>query len=136
MEYDYIDFIDKHVHAYLPNQEQDKELHELVKTYQKHTHSKTCRKYKCTVKCRFNFGQFFTSRTIVAEPLSDELDPELKTNILDRQNEILSIVKDEIDDVLNPSKPNYNPGLTDTDIFKSVNITEEQYYWALYISSD
>ena len=132
---EYIDFIDKHVHAYPPNQEQDKELHELVKTYQKHTHSKTCRKYK-NIKCRFNFGQFFTNRTIVAEPLSDDLDPMVKTNITDRQNEILSLVKNKIDNMLNPSKPDYNPELTDTDIFNSVNITEEQYYWALSISPD
>ena len=41
-----------------------------------------------------------------------------------------------MDDMLNPSKPDYNPGLTNTDIFKSVNITEEQYYWALSISPD
>ena len=132
---EYIDFIDKHVHAFLPNQEQDKELHELVKTYQKHTHSKTCRKYK-NIKCRFNFGQFFTNRTIVAEPLSDDLDKMVKTNITDGQNEILSLVKNKIDNMLNPSKPDHNPELTDTDIFNSVNITEEQYYWALSISPD
>ena len=38
--------------------------------------------------------------------------------------------------MLNPSKANYNPTLTEADIFKSVNITEEQYYWALSISPD
>ena len=75
----YIYFIDKHVQACLPDQNQDPELQELVKTYQKHSHSKTCRKYK-NIKCRFNFGQFFTNKTIVAEPLSDDLDPEVKTS--------------------------------------------------------
>ena len=38
--------------------------------------------------------------------------------------------------MLNPSKANYDPKLTEADIFKSVNITEEQYYWALSISPD
>lgn len=61
----YIDFIDKHVQCYLPNKQENAELHELVNTYQKHSHSKTCRKYK-NIRCRFNFGQFFTKRTIVA----------------------------------------------------------------------
>ena len=132
---DYVDYIDQRVHAHLPNEDQDPELHELVKTYQKHSHSKTCRKYK-NIKCRFNFGQFFTNRTIVAEPLSDDLDLEEKTNTLDKQKEILSLVKGKIDDVLNPSKSDYDPTLTEADIFTSVNITEEQYYWALSISPD
>ena len=132
---DYVDYIDQRVHAHLPNEDQDRELHELVKTYQKHSHSKTCRKYK-NIKCRFNFGQFFTNRTIVAEPLSDDLDLEEKTNTLDKQKEILSLVKGKIDDLLNPSKSNYDPALTEADIFTSVNITEEQYYWALSISPD
>ena len=32
--------------AYLPNKDDDPELHDLVNVYQKHTHSKTCRKFK------------------------------------------------------------------------------------------
>ena len=84
--------------ACLPDQNKDPELHEIVKTYQKHSHSKTCRKYK-NMKCRFNFGHFFTNKTIVAEPLCDDLDPDL-----DRQKEILRLVKEKIDEVLNPSK--------------------------------
>lgn len=55
---------------------------------------------------------------------------------MDRRKEILSLVKDKIDDVLNPSESNYNSTLTEADVFNSVNITEEQYYWALSISPD
>ena len=33
----YIDYIDQHVQAYMPSEEDDPELHNLVKTYQKHT---------------------------------------------------------------------------------------------------
>ena len=119
---EYIDFIDQHVHAYLPNQDQDPELHDLIKTYQKHSHSKTCRKYR-NVKCRFNFGQFFTNRTIVAEPISDNSDLEVKRNTVNRRKEILSLFKDKIDDVLNPSKLNNDSTLTEADVFNSVNIT-------------
>ena len=49
----YTKFVDKHVHAYLPNVDTEPELHKLVATYQKHTHSKTCRKYR-NIACRFN----------------------------------------------------------------------------------
>lgn len=76
----------------MPREKADSELHELVATYQKHNHSKTCRKYK-NIACRFNLGQFFTKKTAVAEPLSEELDEESKMNILSRRNVILSLVK-------------------------------------------
>ena len=98
---DYIEFIDKHVHAYIPNRETDPQLHELVETYQNHNHSKTCRKYR-NIPCRFNFGQFFTKSTIVAEPLSDNLPEDVKSNALTRRKEILNLVKEKIDNVLNP----------------------------------
>ena len=78
---DFVDYIDKHIQATLPNKHSNKELHDLVWTYQKHSHSKTCRKYK-NLQCRFHFGQFFTERTIVAEPLPENLTSEEKLNIL------------------------------------------------------
>ena len=130
-----MEFIDSYVQAYLPNKETEPELHELVKTYQKHNHSKTCRKYK-NISCRFNFGQFFTKRTIVAEPLNKDLDEEIKSNIPDRRRIILTLVKQKIDEMLNPSKPDYNETLNEADIIKSVGITEDEYYWALSISPD
>ncbi|CAB4030822.1 Hypothetical predicted protein, partial [Paramuricea clavata] len=103
--------------------------------YQKHNHSKTCRKYK-NVSCRFNFGQYFTKHTIVAEPLDVNLDDESKSSILNRRKEILCSVKQKIDEVLNPSKESYDATLTETDILNSVGISEDEYYWALSISPD
>ena len=58
---DFIRFIDKHVSAVLPDPVTCPVLHNLVKTYQAHTHSKTCRKYK-NLACRFNFGHFLQRR--------------------------------------------------------------------------
>ena len=122
--------------AYIEFIDDNPELHNLVNFYQKHTHSKTCRKFK-NIKCRFNFGQFFTNRTIIAEPLSDDLGDELKQPILKKQKEILTSVKEKINTVLNPSKSeDYDPNLTETDIFSSLGITEEEYYNALSISPD
>jgi len=42
----YIEYINRHEQAYLPKKDDDPELHDLVNVYQKHTNSKTCRKYK------------------------------------------------------------------------------------------
>ena len=124
---EYIDFIDNHVQAYLPHEKTDSELHELVATYQNQiNHSNTCRKYK-NIPCRFKFGQFFTKKTVCAEPLFEELDGESKVNILSRRNVILSLVKEQIDKVLNPNKPQYDPTKTEEDILSSLGITEEQY---------
>ena len=75
-KHDYVEYINKHVQAFLSSQTDDPELHELIKTYQKHNHSKTCRKYK-NINCRFNFGQFFSKQTIVAEPL-DNMNEEVR----------------------------------------------------------
>ena len=131
----YIDYIDKHVQAFVPSKETDGELHELVNMYQRHSHSKSCRKYK-NVQCRFHFGKFFTDRTIVAEPLFEELDESMKSKMLQNRNQILSLVKQKIDEVLNPSLSTYNSLLTDNDIFTSIGISKDQYLSALSISSD
>ena len=77
----YVGFVDKHVQANLPSPKNEPELQHLVKTYQRHNHSKTCRKYK-NIPCRFNFGQFFTRQTVVAEPLDENTNEETKSNIL------------------------------------------------------
>lgn len=95
----FTDYIDQHVQAYLPCEEDDPHLHNLVKAYQKHTHSRSCRKYK-NIQCRFNFGQFFTNTTIVAEPLSDDLDEAIKSDLLDKRKEVLSLAKQQIDELL------------------------------------
>ena len=40
---EYISFIDAHLQAYLPDIKTDPELYKLIATYQKHSHSRTCR---------------------------------------------------------------------------------------------
>ena len=46
------------------------------------------------------------------------------------------MVKQKIDEVLNPSKSSYDYLLTEHDIFNSVGITEEQCYSAPAVSPD
>ena len=62
--------VDSIVRSDLPDSVNEPILFELVKTCQIHHHSKTCRKFR-NEKCRFNFGTFFTTRTIIAQPLED-----------------------------------------------------------------
>ena len=88
------------------------------------------------VACRFNFGQFLTNKTIIAEPIAENIDTEVKSNILNGRKEILSKVKQKINDELNPSKENYDGTITENDIFNSAGVTEDEYYWALSISTD
>ena len=131
----YVEYIDKHVQAFLPNENENPELYNLVKMYQKHSHSKACRRYK-NVNCRFNFGQFFSKHTIVAEPLNEDTDDEFRNRVLTRHTEVLSLVKQKIDEVLNPSKDTYDNTLTESDILNSIGISEDEYYIALSISPD
>ena len=103
--------------------------------YQKHSHSKTCQKYK-NVNCCFNFGQFFSKYTIVAEPLDEDMDDEFRNWVLTRRKEVLSLVKQKIDEVLNLSKDTYDNTLTESDILNSIGIGEDEYYRAVSISPD
>ena len=132
---EYIEYLDKHVQGCLPNKENDPDLYELVKTYQKHTHSKTCRKYR-NIPCRFNFGQFSTEKTVVAEPLSDDLSEDAKAEVLSKQSAILTSVKKKINEVLDPSKSDYDPNLTHKQVLNLAGISEKDYEWALSISTD
>ena len=52
----------------MPDQLNDPELFDLVKTYQVHTYSRTCWKYNRN-ECRFFYGRYFTEKTIIAKPL-------------------------------------------------------------------
>lgn len=48
---------------------------------------------------------------MVAEPLPNDMDEEIKAAALAKRKEILSLVKQKVDEVLNPSKPEYLPSL-------------------------
>lgn len=129
----YINFLDFTTHAYLPREKN--ELYNLVKKYQTHKHSKSCRKYKNT-PCRYNFGRFFTQRTIVACPISSKKTTEEQFNDLTERNNILSRVKTYINEYLDPSKQGYKgDSISISDILNELNIVEKDYYHALSISS-
>ncbi|XP_066926174.1 uncharacterized protein [Clytia hemisphaerica] len=140
---EYTEFIDKIIKVSLPSQHEDPDLFDLVKTYQLHRHSKTCRKYKNT-PCRFYFGKFFSEKTIVSEPLPQELPHEQKETILALRKEILTKVRNYINDNLNPSKrnfldpdaENYNPVPTIDGVLAELDIPKNDYEYALFVSED
>ena len=111
---EYIAFMDGIIRCELPEKESEPELYEKVMTYQMHTHSKSCRKYK-NKKCRYSYGRFFTDHTIIAEPLPEYMSQEEKAEKLNHRKNILDKVKNYIDDNLcpkyknihHPDKPNY-----------------------------
>ena len=114
-----------------------------MKTYQVHTHSKTCRKYK-NLACHFNFGHYFTDRTIIFSPLPDDLSVDEKDRILEKRNKILEKVKVYIDEylfprkhnIVDPSKENYEDPGSIPDILYKLDLMVEDYYNALSISKD
>ncbi|XP_066925712.1 uncharacterized protein [Clytia hemisphaerica] len=140
---EYIMFIDKIIKVYLPSVEEDPELFNLVKTYQLHRHSKTCRKYKNT-PCRFYFGKFFSEKTIVSEPLPQELPHEEREAILALRKEVLTKVRTYINENLNPDKrnffnpdgENFNPVPTINEVLAELDIPKEDYEYALSVSED
>ena len=113
---EYIQWVDSIIRTDTPNSVSEKKLFELVKTFQVHT----CRKYR-NDKCRFNFGKFFTGRTIVAEPLPKDVPEEIKNQVLKNCSDLLSKVKRYIDTELNPSKKNfYDSTISDYEVVKTI----------------
>ena len=101
----YVSYINNIVNTSLPDHS-NKELYELVKMYQLHRHSKTCRKYK-NKPCRFNFGRFFCERTIIAKPIPEAVSESERSVLLGQRSSILSKVKKYINDELNPKNHNF-----------------------------
>ena len=124
--------------AILPNEVKDPETFQLVTTYQVHSHSRSCRKYK-TGKYRYHFGKFFTENTIIATPLPSDLSDEMKNSIVSERERILSKVKEYIDKDLDPKKRNIlNPTKDDFEkvpkiskILAELSVTEKEYYNAI-----
>ena len=140
---EYLNYIDHIIKVELPDKDSDPELYEMVRTYQIHSHSKSCRKYK-NIDCRYSFGRFFTTKTIIAEPLPNDMTENEKSAVLIRRNRLLSKVQNYVDmyldprkvNILDPDKPNFERPKNIPDILKELEISENDYYNALSISTD
>lgn len=130
---EYVNFLDRTIHAFIPD-EKDAELYNFVKTYQVHRHSKSCKKY-VNKPCRYHFGRFFSSKTIIAKPLPKGMSSEEKQTLIDQRNAILSKVKLYIDEFLDPSKSKYIEHKSIKEILDELHINENEYYKSLSIST-
>ena len=91
----YKKFVDLVISANIPSETDDPLMFKLVQTYQINSHSKSCtkKKKKKKKKCRFKFGKFFTSETIIAQPVKNASEFEW-FSILEKRNSILSKVSE------------------------------------------
>ena len=136
---DYIDFVESVIKCELPRDKSDP-LYEHVKTYQKHSHSKSCRKYK-NVPCRYNFGKLFCD---ISQPLNDDLAEDEKVELLKFRKSVLDKVKSYIDRFLDPKhnnlcdpeKENYTPPKTILEILEELEIDPNDYVKCLKMSPD
>ena len=127
----------------LPNSNTEAQLYELVKMYQIHRHSKTCRKYK-NEKFRFNIGRYFTSKAVIAVPLPDDLPLDIRSKTMHIRKCILEKVQRYIDRKLYPCKNNFFDNVRDDfkelmsidQILESLEITRFEFEQVLSISED
>ena len=124
---EFVQYLDNIIAANIPG---DSETSELVKKYQRHRHSRTCRK-KNTF-CRFNFPRFNSERTIISSPIADATPDEEKKRILETRNKILSRVMK----VLVLLDDDQTQQLSINDVLKLASVATEEYYWALSVSAD
>ena len=130
----YIKYLDATIQCYLPDESEDKELHDFVKKYQTHRHSKSCKRYQNN-PCRYHYGRYFTCRTLVSIPLADSITAEERAVILNKRNLLLSKVKSYIDEYLDPSKPSFQANESIPSILSLLRIIETDYYEAISIST-
>ena len=125
--------VDSVISANILSETDDLFLFELVQTYQIYSHSTSFKKYK-NKSCHFNFGKFFTGETIIAQPLKNVSEFE-RFSILEKRNSIHSNVSECLNEYLDPSKKVYQSS-TIKHVLSKLKISEENYYWALPISTD
>ena len=114
-----------------------------MKSYQIHSHLKSCRRHK-NDNCRFHFGRFFTDRIIVAKPLDSNLNDAKKKEILTERYNILKIMSNDNNEYLNPSEHNFYDVQTEDyikpksneEILNMLDINVDAYYRSLEISDD
>ena len=129
----YKKIVDTVISAYIPAETDDPLMFELAQIYQIHSNFKSCKKYKYE-SCRFNFGKLFTSETIIVQSIKNASEFDQFLN-LEKWNSILSKVSKYSNEYLDQSKKLCQAS-TIKHVLNKLQILEENYYWALSISTD
>ena len=98
-----IEFIEKTINAQSPDNLNNPETFELLKTYQVNAHSKTCCKQNKN-ECQLFSGRYFIEMAIIAKPLPLKFSDDEKQKLLTQRNTLLRKVKSYFDNSFNPSK--------------------------------
>ena len=134
---EYAALVDNIICVDLPDLNEETKLWNLVSTYQIYRHSKTCRKYR-NEKYRFDFGKYFKSLTIIAEP--NDIRDKLKVEEMEKKNKILRKVKGYIDTdltfIYDPARYDSEEVSTIEDILIQPQILASEYEASLSMSDD
>ncbi|XP_071169456.1 uncharacterized protein [Mytilus edulis] len=112
-----ITFIDKYITCEIPDEKEDKELHDIIMAVHQHSkkHSKSCRK-KGTV-CRFNFPRPPSTKTFISEPSDPDKDSD----------DDEKVAKEILSDLFEVIKKHEDDNLDVSEIFKKIGLTQESF---------
>ena len=82
-----IAFINKYISCQMPNENEDSELFQLVKTRQIHHHTRTCKQNK-NKSCRFGYPRSPSPLTLIARPPDTENAATLKKTAMEIQSKV------------------------------------------------
>ena len=101
----------------------DAMVNEIAQEVQKHKHTKSCKKYG--TNCRYGFPRLPSSKTILAKPLPDDMDPTERKAILESAKQLLGAAKDLLE------SEDLNEDMSFEEFLKALNTTEKEYHNAI-----
>ncbi len=114
---------DKLISCQLP---ESGDLKNVVREVQTHCHTKSCQKFGDGI-CRYGYPRLPSPKTIIAQPLSDEMDEKEKDKLLKEATECLSKAKEILEHPIADS-------LDFEEFLATLGVSEEQYMKYISIS--
>lgn len=110
-----VEFIDRYVTCEIPDQTEDRELHDIVMAVQQHSknHSKTCQK-RGTV-CRFNFPRPPSEKTFISKP----------NELIEKHEEQLA--KERLSVLWDTVKNNEQENISASELLNQAGLTQQQF---------
>lgn len=116
--------VDKLISCELP--ENNPIIKDIVNEVQRHHHTKSCQKYNGS--CRYGFPKLPCPATVLAEPLSSDMDPKEKTEKMKKAKKILQDAKTLLE------LPDFDEKMTFDEFLECIDTNEEDYFDAIKIS--
>ena len=103
----------------------DQRLDNIVKEVQRHSHSKSCRKYGTS--CRYGFPRLPSRRTLLAKPLPDTMCEDEKIFRKEKAKKILSVAKELLE------SPDIDENMTFDKYLETIGAHDDEYHEAISI---